>query len=100
MFLDPDIQQDVPEDDIRALARLQSQVTRAGFQGPGGYGQMPNPLALERAKELYAKLDEQLKRFNELLKTDVASYNKAAQEAGAPSVFAGTPIEVKTLKGM
>jgi photosystem II stability/assembly factor-like uncharacterized protein len=99
-FIDPDIQQDVPEDSIRALERLHGQITSAGFQGPGSYGQMPNPLVLERAKGLYAQLDEQLKKFNEMLKTDVAEYNKAAAQAGAPSVFAGTPIEVKSVRGI
>ena len=98
VFIDPDIQSDVSEDSIHSLARLQSQVSRAGFQGLGGYGQMPNPLVLEKAKELYAQLDEQLKKFNDLLKTDVADYNKAAQDASAPTVFAGESIEVKAVK--
>src|SRR5215469_556580 len=93
VFIDPELQSDVSEDSIHALARLQSQVTRAGFQGPGAYGQMPNPLVLEKAKGLYAQLDEQLRKFNDLLKTDVAEYNRAAADAGAPSVFAGTPVE-------
>ena len=100
VFIDPDLQHDVSEDDIHALARLQSQVSRAGFQGGGAYGQMPNPLVLEKAKELYAQLDEQLKKFNDLLKADVADYNKAAQEAGAPTVFAGEAVEVKAVKGL
>lgn len=100
VFIDPDLQSNVPEDDIHGLVRLQRQITSAGSQGMGGYGQMPNPLVLERAKELYSELDEQLKKFNELLKTDVAEYNKAAVEAGAPSVFAGTPIEVRAPKGL
>jgi photosystem II stability/assembly factor-like uncharacterized protein len=99
VFIDPDLQSNVPEDDIHGLVRLQGQITSAGSQGMGGYGQMPNPLVLARAKELYSQLDEQLKKFNDLLKTDVAEYNKAAVEAGAPSVFAGAPIEVKTPKG-
>jgi hypothetical protein len=98
VFIDPDIQSDVSEDSIHSLARLQGQVSRAGFQGLGGYGQMPNPLVLEKAKELYAQLDEQLKKFNDLLKTDVADYNKAAQDASAPTVFAGESIEVKAVK--
>ncbi|HUJ30405.1 MAG TPA: hypothetical protein VLY23_03945 [Candidatus Acidoferrum sp.] len=100
VFIDPEIQPNVSEDDIVALARLQSRITRAGFQGAGAYGQMPNPLVLEKAKELYGQLDEQLKKFNELLKTDVADYNKAAGEAGAPTVFAGNPVEVKAVKGL
>jgi photosystem II stability/assembly factor-like uncharacterized protein len=100
VFIDPEIQSDVSEDSIHALARLQSQVAQVGFQGPGSYGQMPNPLVLEKGKALYAQLDEQLKKFNELLKTDVADYNKSAAEEGAPSVFAGTPVEVKAPKAL
>jgi photosystem II stability/assembly factor-like uncharacterized protein len=95
-FIDPDVQPDVSEDSIHSLARLQSQISRAGFQGLGAYGQPPNPLVLARAKELYAQLDEQLKKFNDLLKGDIADYNRASAEAGGPTVFAGDPIEVKT----
>lgn len=98
-FIDPDLQSDVSEDSIHALARLQGQVARVGFQVGAGYGQMPNPLVLEKSKELYTQLDEQLRKFNDLLKTDVTEYNRIAAEAGAPSVFAGTPVAVKTPTG-
>jgi photosystem II stability/assembly factor-like uncharacterized protein len=100
-FIDPDLQPDVSEDSIHSLARLQSQISRSGGGGfgGGGYGQMPNPLLLARAKELYSQLDEQLKKFNDLLRTDIAEYNKAAAQAGAPTVFAGDPIEVKLPRG-
>jgi photosystem II stability/assembly factor-like uncharacterized protein len=100
VFVDPSIQMNVSEDDIHGLARLQGQVSRLGFRGAGSYGQMPNPIIEAKAKELYGQLSEQLEKFNQLLKTDVAQYNKAAVQAGAPSVFAGTPVEVKTQKGM
>ena len=98
-FIDPDLQSNVSEDSILALARLHDQITQVGMQGLRAYGQMPNPLVLARAKELYAQLDEQLKKFNDLLKTDVDEYNKAAVAAGAASVFAGPPVEVKMPKG-
>ena len=100
VFINPEVQPNVSEDDIIALARLQSQIMSVGFRGAGGYGQMPNPLVMAKAKELYGQLDEQLTKFNELLKTDVAEYNKAAAEAGAPTVFAGSPVEVKEVKGL
>jgi photosystem II stability/assembly factor-like uncharacterized protein len=95
VFIDPDLQSNVSEDNIRSLARLQGEITQIGMQGTRAYGEMPNPLVLARAKELYVQLDEQFKKFNELLKTDVAEYNKAAVAVGAASVFGGTPIEVR-----
>jgi photosystem II stability/assembly factor-like uncharacterized protein len=98
-FIDPDIQMNVPEDSIHSLARLESEITQVGFRADG-YGQMPNPLVMAEAKELYARLGEQLNKFNDLLKSDVAEYNKTAAAAGAPTVFAGPPVEVKPPKGL
>ena len=100
VFIDPTIQMNVPEDSIHGLSRLQGQVAELVFRGGGSYGQMPNPREVAWANGLYAQLGEQLSKFNELLKTDVAQYNKAAEQAGAPSVFAGTPVEVKEPKGL
>jgi photosystem II stability/assembly factor-like uncharacterized protein len=100
VFIDPSIQMNVPEDSIHGLTRLQGQIMQLGFRGAGSYGQMPNPVVLAKAKELYGQLAEQLTKFNDLLKTDVAPYNKAAEQAGAPSLFAGPPLEVRTPKGL
>ncbi|HLV96153.1 MAG TPA: hypothetical protein VKS44_13250 [Candidatus Acidoferrales bacterium] len=100
VFIDPSVQMNVPEDSIHGLTRLQGQIAQLGFRGAGSYGQMPSPVIQAKAKELYGQLGEQLEKFNQLLKTDVAQYNKAAEQAGAPSVFAGTPVEVKAAKGM
>ena len=100
VFIDPSVQVNVPEDSIHGLTRLQGQIQQLGFRGTASYGQMPSPVVLAKAKELYAQLGEQLNKFNELLKSDVAQYNRTAEQAGAPSVFAGPPVEVKTPKGM
>jgi photosystem II stability/assembly factor-like uncharacterized protein len=100
VFIDPSIQMNVPEDSIHSLTRLQGQLAQLGFRGAGSYGEMPSPMIQAKAKELYGQLGEQLEKFNQLLKTDVAQYNKAAEQAGAPSVFVGTPVEVKAGKGM
>ncbi|HEX5424517.1 MAG TPA: hypothetical protein VFW94_13290, partial [Candidatus Acidoferrales bacterium] len=100
VFIDPSLQPNAPEDSIRSLTRLQGKISRMGFRG-GNYGEMPNPRDISYANGLYGQLGEQLSKFNDLLKTDVAQYNKAAEKAGAPGVFAGPPIEVKgATKGM
>jgi hypothetical protein len=41
------------------------------------------------------ELDTYLVDFNELLRTDVAGFNKLALEKGANTLFAGNPIELK-----
>lgn len=44
---------------------------------------------------LFSEAEQSLKQFNVLLRTSVADYNKAAHAAGAPTVFAGSPIAVQ-----
>jgi hypothetical protein len=96
---DPDIQHDVGEDDIHGLERLQDELSGLAFRASGSYGQAPSPLVREKVKELSAEVAEQLKAFNDLLGSEVPEYNKAAEAAGAPTVFVGTAIEVKPSKG-
>ncbi|HUI42201.1 MAG TPA: hypothetical protein VL523_09540 [Terriglobia bacterium] len=87
------LQRGVGEDDIHELADFHSRLQ--GALGFGGYGDPPNEMQKAQVAELSKQLDEHLKAFNELLRTDVASYNKAAYAAGAPTLFAGEPVTVK-----
>ena len=48
--------------------------------------------------KLFTKADATIKQYNDALRTDIAEYNKAAESAGAPGVFGGSPIEVKAAK--
>ncbi|HEV2420564.1 MAG TPA: hypothetical protein VGS59_02545 [Candidatus Acidoferrales bacterium] len=93
----PNIQHDVSEDDIHDLTDFHTQLSQSG-RGGGAYGEAPTPLAKAQMAELYSKNADFLKQFNEALRTDVAEYNRAAQSAGAPTVFAGSPVEVKAVK--
>lgn len=95
---DPDIQHDVPEDDIHALARLQSQINGLVFQAGGAYGEAPNELMRAQMADLYAQEADVLKKYNDALKTDIAEYNRAAEAAGAPTVFGGSAITVEAVK--
>ena len=90
----PDIQHNVIEDDIHALVRLDAQLLGMYFTIPPGWGQAPNPLHLAEMARLKTELDGKLAAFNQLLKTDVAAFNKAAYAKGAPTVFGGAPIRV------
>jgi photosystem II stability/assembly factor-like uncharacterized protein len=91
----PNIQHDVDEDSIHELAdfhdKMDSLVSRSAFL----YGEAPNELFRARAQELRTELDGFLEKFNALLKTDVAAYNKAAYAVGAPTLMEGNPVSVK-----
>ena len=69
---------------------------RIGF----AYGQAPNALVREEMATLTKELDQHLADFNNLIKTDVAAYNKEAYAAGAPTLYGGEPISVKKPAGM
>lgn len=92
------VQNDVAEDDIHELRLLQGQLSSSGYQISGSFGQMPSQILLDKLHQLYSELNTHLEAFNELLKTDVAAYNKAAEAEGAPTVFAGDPIKVQPVK--
>jgi photosystem II stability/assembly factor-like uncharacterized protein len=96
---DPRIQHEVDEDSIHELAdfqdKLSSLVSRTAFL----YGEPPSPLMQERMAALGKELDQYLEKFNVLLKTDVAAYDKSAYGVGAPTLMEGDLITVKTPAG-
>jgi photosystem II stability/assembly factor-like uncharacterized protein len=94
----PNIQHDVAEDDIHDLTRLHGQMQGIGFEIGGAYGEPITPLAKAKMDQLFGEVADQLKAFNGVLKTDVPAYNKAAESAGAPTVFGGSPIKVEAAK--
>ena len=94
----PNVQHEVSEDDIHELTDFHGQLNRLVFEVGGAYGEVPNELVRQQMTELFTKADATIKQYNEVLRTDIAEYNKAAQSAGAPGVFGGSPIEVKPVK--
>jgi len=91
----PDIQHNVAEDDIHALADLHGRVEDIAGELASAYDQPPNALLREKMAEVSKEMNERLAAFNNLLKQDVTSYNKAAYAAGAPTLFAGDAVTVK-----
>ncbi len=88
------VQRDAGEDSLHYLDLLHSQVSSLPYDIEGPYGTPPNDLLREQMTNLRGQLDKALGAFNDLLKTDVASYDKAARAAGAPTVYAGSAIAV------
>ena len=97
--LAPGIQRDVAEDDLHELQRLQSELAGMAYEVSGSFGEMPSPIVLDELHKLEGELNGHLKSFNELLKTDVAAYNKKAEAEGAPTVYEGAPVEIKAAMG-
>lgn len=94
---DSEVQRDAGQDGIHYLDRFQDRLQSAGFGSAFAYAQPPTEVQAARLKELRGELDMHLARFNELLRTDVAAFNKVAQDRQAPVLVAGRPIEVKTV---
>jgi hypothetical protein len=61
----------------------------------GPWNTPPNALVQEEMNEVQRDLGTYLAEFNQLLQTDVASFNKLALEKGANTLFAGNPIQLK-----
>ncbi len=93
-----EVQRDAGQDDVHYLNRFQDRLQGLGFGLALAYAQPPSEVVAARLKELRAALDGYLARFNELVRSDVALFNKTAQERQAPILVAGQPVEVKEVK--
>ena len=93
-----DVQRDAGQDDIHYLNRFHDRLQSLGFGLGLAYAQPPSEVVAARFKDLRATLDDYLAKFNELVRSDVALFNKTAQERRAPVLVAGEPIEVKVVK--
>jgi photosystem II stability/assembly factor-like uncharacterized protein len=90
----PKVQHTASEDSIHQLADLQSSLARNSFAYARLGDQTPSVPVLAISAELKGKLDAKLDTYNTLLSGDVAAYNQAAYQAGAPTLAAGKPISV------
>jgi photosystem II stability/assembly factor-like uncharacterized protein len=93
-----EVQRDAGQDDVHYLNRFQDRLQGLGFGLALAYAQPPTDVVTARLKELRTTLDGYLARFNELVRSDVALFNKTAQERQAPILVAGQPVEVKEVK--
>src|SRR5213592_2498063 len=93
-----DVQRDAGQDDIHYLNRFQDRLQGLGFGLAFAYAQPPNEVVAARLKELRAVLADDVAKFNELLRTDVAAFNKTAQERQVPILVSGRPIEVREVR--
>jgi len=93
-----EVQRDAGQDDVHYLNRFQDRLQGLGFGLSLAYAQPPSEVVAARLKELRTALDGYLVRFNDLVRTDVAAFNKTALERQAPILVSGRPIEVREVK--
>ncbi len=94
-----DVQHNVEEDDIHALADLHSKVGGIAAELSYEYGVPPNTELRERIHQLGEEVHDRANAFNALLKNDVGEYNKSAFAAGAPTLFSA-PIGTGDSRGV
>lgn len=87
------------QDDVHYLERFHSRLQSIMRSVMGGYGQAPNELQIEEANEVHKELEAHLTDLNNFLNTEVAAFNKTATEHGSSTLFAGTPIQIKSGAG-
>ena len=83
-------------DDLHYLSRFQNRLQRLGGVINSGYAEPPNELAVEEMADTRKELDQHLKEINDFLNTEVVAFNKLAIEKGSSTLFAGSPITVKS----
>ncbi len=96
----PRIQRNAPEDSLHYLARLHSQLAKLTGEIARPYGEAPNALLRKAMARVFGETDRRIKEFNELVKTDVAGYNKAAEQLGAPTIFTGGSVVIASASGI
>jgi hypothetical protein len=82
-------------DSIRFHDKLHDRVQSLLQQITFGYNQAPSPLHVEEMANLRQLTETYINNFNNLLKTDIANYNKMALERGASTLFTGLPIQLR-----
>ncbi len=84
---------------LHALGRFSDKLEGVYRAVSMPFNQSPSPMVQEEMAQVKQELDKYLDEFNAMLKTDIPGFNKVATEKGATTLFAGTPIEIKSGSG-
>jgi len=87
------------QDNIHYLQRFHDRLQGLMRGAMGGFGEPPRDIEVEAAGEARTELEGYLKQFNTFLNTEVAAFNKKASEHGSSTLFAGDPVQIKSVAG-
>ncbi len=82
-------------DFIRFLAKPHDRLEELLRAITSGYDQAPTPLLVEEMNVLRGQTQQYLQRYNALINSDVAAFNKLAAEHGAGTLFTGPAIQLE-----
>ncbi len=99
VFYNTKIQHSAPEDSLHWLSDLRSKVQRLQGSGSIGYGQPVTSQARAAMSVVRQQVEQQLANYEHIVKTQVASYNRLAKQAGAPTLFVGEPVTLQAAAG-
>ncbi len=91
----PERQHNVSEASLRNLVRLHQKIINTYTLVIGNYAQPINHRIQRMMAHRRAELEATLARFNGLLGTSVARYNRLAYATDAPTLFSGPPIRIQ-----
>jgi hypothetical protein len=89
-----EVQRDGGQDDVHYLSRFQDRYQRLSGGSAFAYAQPPGEQVMAEWKVLRPALDAYLARFNGILETDVAQFNKVAQDHQAPTIVGGPAVRI------
>ncbi len=92
------VQERASEDDIHYLSRFRDRLTGLRFALAFGYASPPRPAVEVQMQALGAQEDAYIQQFNGILSGGVATYDRAAGQAGLPVLVTGGPIRVRETK--
>jgi len=90
----PDRQYDVGADSIHFHSKLHDSYESLARQLSNTGDNAPTEAAREETRRLRAELDSRLAEFNRILAEDVPGYDRTAAAEGAPTLWAGEPVQV------
>jgi photosystem II stability/assembly factor-like uncharacterized protein len=92
----PKVQRNAPEDDIHYLSDFQGELQNLGFALFYGSSSVPLPGAVtDQIAQTKQELQQHVARFNSLVQTDVAAYNKLASQHGVPVLISGGTVSLQ-----
>ena len=90
----PDRQYDVGADSIHFHSKLHDSYESLARQLSNTGDNAPTEAAREETRRLRGELDSRLAEFNRILAEDVPGYDRTAAAEGAPTLWAGEPVQV------
>lgn len=93
--INPQIQHNVPEDNLHALFKTHGRLTRLFYVVSFSYYQLPDPGMLKAMTLVRRQLESELDEYNEVLKKEIPGLNRALQRAHRAPIMESEEIRIR-----